>query len=181
MLCTSYFCCVNVCLIQFSKSGSNVFKKLYCGKMYCNFVNEGSSIVQRLPSPRPIWGISYSIWYISLGFNEVWPYASLNHNGICHIPHENASCTGPCNLSSFLTMLTPLLNNFTWKTEDTFTQPVNHYAMKTVCDLTSMARILERGITLTTHNWQKWKRVFLTCPCHKIIGTSHEAVGLKKC
>ena len=21
---------------------------------------------------------------------------------------------------------------------------------------------------LTAHNWQKWKRVFLTCPCHKI-------------
>ena len=22
--------------------------------------------------------------------------------------------------------------------------------------------------TLTAHNWQKWKRVFLTCPCHEI-------------
>ena len=29
---------------------------------------------------------------------------------------------------------------------------------------------------LTAHNWQKWKRVFLTCLCHKI-----EAVGLKIC
>ena len=31
--------------------------------------------------------------------------------------------------------------------------------------------------SLTAHNWQKWKRVFLTCPCHKIYMA--EAVGLK--
>ena len=29
---------------------------------------------------------------------------------------------------------------------------------------------------LTAHNWQKWNRVFLTCPCHKIY--RDEAVGL---
>ena len=29
------------------------------------------------------------------------------------------------------------------------------------------------------HNWQKWKRVFLTCHCHKIY--RDEAVGLKSC
>ena len=34
-------------------------------------------------------------------------------------------------------------------------------------------------IELTAHNWQKWKRVFLTCPCHKIY--RDEAVGLKSC
>ena len=33
-------------------------------------------------------------------------------------------------------------------------------------------------LTLTAHNWQKWKRVFLTCPCHKIY--RDEGVGLKK-
>ena len=27
------------------------------------------------------------------------------------------------------------------------------------------------------NNWQKWKRVFLTCPCHEI--DRDEAVGLK--
>ena len=32
---------------------------------------------------------------------------------------------------------------------------------------------------LTAHNWQKWKRVFLTCPCHKFY--RDEAVGLKSC
>ena len=32
---------------------------------------------------------------------------------------------------------------------------------------------------LTAHNWQKWKRIFLTCPCHKI--DRDEAVGLKSC
>ena len=31
---------------------------------------------------------------------------------------------------------------------------------------------------LTGGNWQKWKRVFLTCPCHEIY--RDEAVGLKK-
>ena len=30
---------------------------------------------------------------------------------------------------------------------------------------------------LTAHNRQKWKRVFLTCPCHEIY--MDEAVGLK--
>ena len=32
---------------------------------------------------------------------------------------------------------------------------------------------------LMAHNWQKWKRVFLTCPCHKIY--RDKAVGLKSC
>ena len=32
---------------------------------------------------------------------------------------------------------------------------------------------------LTGGNWQKWKRVFLTCPCHNIY--RDEAVGLKSC
>ena len=31
--------------------------------------------------------------------------------------------------------------------------------------------------SLTARNWQKWKRVFLTCPWHRIY--SDEAVGLK--
>ena len=31
--------------------------------------------------------------------------------------------------------------------------------------------------SLTAHNWQKWKRVFLTCLCHEIY--RDEAVGLK--
>ena len=34
-------------------------------------------------------------------------------------------------------------------------------------------------LTLTGGNWQKWKRVFLICPCHEIY--RHEAVGLKSC
>ena len=36
-----------------------------------------------------------------------------------------------------------------------------------------------RSDSLTGGNWQKWKRVFLTCPCHKIY--RDEAVGLKSC
>ena len=34
-------------------------------------------------------------------------------------------------------------------------------------------------IFLTGGNWRKWKRVFLTCPCHEIY--RDEAVGLKSC
>ena len=45
---------------------------------------------------------------------------------------------------------------------------------------TSEVLLLERWAeALTAHNWQKWKRVFLTCPCHKIY--RDEAVGLKSC
>ena len=32
-------------------------------------------------------------------------------------------------------------------------------------------------VKLTAHNWQKWKRVFLTCPCHEIY--REQMVGLK--
>ena len=35
------------------------------------------------------------------------------------------------------------------------------------------------GSILTAHNWQNWKRVFLTCPCHEIY--KDEAVGLNSC
>ena len=36
-----------------------------------------------------------------------------------------------------------------------------------------------RPLSLTAHNWQKWKRVFLACRCHKIY--RDEALGLKSC
>ena len=44
-----------------------------------------------------------------------------------------------------------------------------------------LSNFLERKgkIELTGGNWQKWKRVILTCPCHEIYGD--EAVGLKSC
>ena len=35
------------------------------------------------------------------------------------------------------------------------------------------------NVNLMGGNWQKWKRVFLTCPCHEIY--RDEAVGLKSC
>ena len=34
-------------------------------------------------------------------------------------------------------------------------------------------------VLLTAYNWQKWKRVFLTCPSNEIY--RDEAVGLKSC
>ena len=44
----------------------------------------------------------YGIRHISFWFNEVWPYASLNHNEICRISYENASRTGVSNLPILL-------------------------------------------------------------------------------
>ena len=35
------------------------------------------------------------------------------------------------------------------------------------------------SVKLTAHNWQKWKRVFLTYHCHEIY--RDDAVGLKSC
>ena len=40
-------------------------------------------------------------------------------------------------------------------------------------------RSISNGASLTGGNRQKWKRVFLTCPCHEIY--RDEAVGLKSC
>ena len=36
------------------------------------------------------------------------------------------------------------------------------------CITTIIVLFLLTTMYLTAHNWQKWKRVFLTCPCHKI-------------
>ena len=50
------------------------------------------------------------------------------------------------------------------------------------CEYLDDKNRLNRGLwnfILTAHNWQKWKRVFLTCPCHEIY--RDEAVGLKSC
>ena len=41
----------------------------------------------------------------------------------------------------------------------------------------SASQMLIVSVLLTAHNWQKWKRVFLLCPCHKIYRV--EAVGLR--
>ena len=49
-----------------------------------------------------------------------------------------------------------------WKQQALYTQP---------CTLSAITS------HLTAHNWQKWKRVFLTCPCHEIYRV--QAVGLK--
>ena len=47
------------------------------------------------------------------------------------------------------------------------------------CATMSCNILISRNKTLTGGNWQKWKRVFLTCPCHNIY--RDEAVGLKSC
>ena len=48
------------------------------------------------------------------------------------------------------------------------------WVLFTNCYLSGLGTILsavimqDRFMLLTAHNWQKWKRVFLTCPCHNI-------------
>ena len=66
-------------------ASSYMFKWVHC------------EIIQRLGSPVPE-VFSYGIRHISLWFSELWLYASLNHNGMCHVPYESASCTGVPNL-----------------------------------------------------------------------------------
>ena len=46
------------------------------------------------------------------------------------------------------------------------------------CMCLSVLRLFLLGDWLTAHNWQNWKRVFLTFPCHEIY--KDEAVGQKK-
>ena len=46
------------------------------------------------------------------------------------------------------------------------------------CHDCCMVRVMKE-MCLTAHNWQKWKWVFLKCPCHEIY--RDEAVGLKSC
>ena len=57
----------------------------------------------------------------------------------------------------------------------------NHLSgrLKTKRRLSKHVYVIRHIYVLTAHNWQKWKRVFLTCPCHKIY--RDEAVGLKSC
>ena len=50
------------------------------------------------------------------------------------------------------------------------------YKMEPVFAVSSQV-FQEKG--LTAHNWQKWKRVFLTSHCHEIY--RDETVGLKSC
>ena len=55
-----------------------------------------------------------------------------------------------------------------------------HYCLVyNVCESDTSASRLKVSFALTGGNWQKWKRVFLTCPCHKMY--RDEAVGLKSC
>ena len=48
---------------------------------------------------------------------------------------------------------------------------------KTECIFERANRLLYTVTDLTARNWQKWKQVFLTCPCHRIYRI--EAVSLK--
>ena len=50
---------------------------------------------------------------------------------------------------------------------------------QTFAPILKIGRSTPTSIQLTAHNWQKWTRVFPTCPCHEIY--RDEAAGLKSC
>ena len=68
--------------------------------------------------------------------------------------------------SSLVWLRNPQTNKYVWKPFSLLTNNNNN----------TKGLWIERRY-LTAHNWQKWKRVFLTCLCHKI--DRDEAVGLK--
>ena len=81
----------------------------------------------------------------------------------------------------FLTLLcgvTVFMKN-NWNSKSCF---VGLFCSVSGCHTTPVVRrvVLElEHFPLTGGNWQKWKRVFLTCPCHEIY--RNETVGLKSC
>ena len=83
-----------------------------------------------------------------------------------------------CFLSSFEmpNFDSSLSNKMSWSTVSKAAD-MSRRTMKTALLLSREQRI--SFLTLTGGNWQKWKRVFLTCPCHEIY--RDEAVGLKSC
>ena len=64
-----------------------------------------------------------------------------------------------------------------WPASNIFTVRKTSWKGQIMPRFVPCVRIL--AVALTAHNWQNWKRVFLTCPCHKIY--KDEAVGLKSC
>ena len=68
-----------------------------------------------------------------------------------------------------------------WLTNQQTISPASNAQKSVLSWSISISRIYPESLVqltwLTVHNWQKWKSIFLTCPCHKIY--REEAVGLK--
>ena len=85
-----------------------------------------------------------------------------------------------------LSLLIPIHSCSKWKTNWPISEKCSKAKIICRCHLQNQP-YLEKclcykhdlGVILTGGNWQKWKRVFLTCPCHEIY--RDEAVGLKSC
>ena len=101
------------------------------------------------------------------GWNFFAVWRGPGKNFAINIFHQ-ASLTCVCERSLNMGLISNVCFSFTnsHKTVPTALSSVNKLAF---CKKKS----------LMAHNWQKWKRVFLTCPCHKIY--SDKAVGLKSC
>ena len=75
--------------------------------------------------------------------------------------------------------------NRSWSKQSIVVKEIKHKLLLSLCY--SSHSVLYSGVNMMLiqlvngagGNWQKWKRVFLTCPCHEIY--RDEAVGLKSC
>ena len=103
--------------------------------------------------------------------NKVWPIFQMSIpklfdfcpfvNSLCPTPSRAALVVTGINqsFSNSLSLVLLLLVDLN----------TTHQANESKCNNTGSFRNVEELIgKLTAHNWQKWKRVFLTCPCNKI-------------
>ena len=73
----------------------------------------------------------------------------------------------------------PIIGNCTFSENDTMLSPEDSKRYCYFIMATGDGSKKHYLLLSMAHNWQKWKRVFLTCPCHEIY--RDEAAGLKKC
>ena len=121
--------------------------------------------IMNAKSPTPIWAIFivYSIHpTIKWAVNHLW------------VEYINRKLTKSCFPSCFPSTRFPML---AWLSEGTEKKSLIKWYWATPIAIFIGSSM--HPTMLTGGNWQKWKRVFLTCPFHKIY--RDEAVGLKSC
>ena len=95
---------------------------------------------------------------------------------------SNIPVGGICNITNITTALSFKAQHNTQPESSNHNTKVQWWAMHNAISMHVYSATrweCSTKLALTGGNWQKWKRVFLTCPCHKIY--RDEAVGLKSC
>ena len=137
-----------------------LFLTLSCSVLCNIFLFHNMLYCQKFFVPRKYWNsmfhnhrslqVAYTDW-ISSFFRQVTPY--------CHKDFFIHAKATPASFDSY--------HNFSLALSNIFTVWPRYFF--SICSLS----------ILTGGNWQKWKRVFLTCPCHETY--RDESVGLKSC